>query len=91
MRSDDDIDKELARLRDATESVLPRPGFSDNVMQAVHSEQPPAFYRAMGRSGQKFFPFAVVLAMASILWAAHLDNALEDTLAISHEAMELEW
>lgn len=91
MRDDDDLDALLARIGQETSNIAPRADFTERVMWAIEAEAQPSWLRAMGRAGQRLLPIAALAAAIALIWAAEGESALDEVLAASYDATELEW
>jgi hypothetical protein len=86
---DQDIDAELARLAQATESVRPRAGFSSRVMQRI-AEEPPSALAALRQPAWRLFPVGALLAAVALFWAVSVQGEVDEAMALSDDT-ELSW
>lgn len=90
MNHDDrDIDARLARLSGATETVGPRRGFSNRVMQRIGRE-PVGTLVALQRPAWRLFPVGVLAAALALVWAASVRGQVNEAMAASDDT-ELAW
>lgn len=88
---DEDIDRELERLRDATASVGPRAGFSARVMSAVASE-PAGFWFDFSRVARVLVPIAALAAAAGVVWGIASSDAVDTAIAdTDDDGVEIAW
>lgn len=85
----EDIDARLARLAQATEGVRPRADFSHRVMSQIGQESDTLW--ALRTPARRFFPIGVLAAALSLIWAASVDDQVNEALAISDEAELSAW
>lgn len=85
------VDERLARLRRATEALRPRAGFNRRVMAAIEAEAPAARLYGIARPARRFLAFAALAAAVSMVWAVRSEGAVDEALAASSDAVELEW
>jgi hypothetical protein len=86
----EDIEQRLARLAGATGAVRPSAGFSARVMLAIDTEAAPSFLEAAWFSARRLVPVAAIAAALAVVWAVQVDNSVDDELATSYAAVELE-
>lgn len=86
----EDIEQRLARLSGATDALRPSAGFSARVMLAIDSEGAPSFLEAAWFSARRLVPVAAIAAALAVVWAVQVDNSVDDELATSYAAVELE-
>lgn len=90
MIEQEDIEQRLARLAGATDALRPSAGFSARVMLAVDAEATPSFLEAAWSSARRMVPVAAIAAALAVVWAVQVDNSVDDELATSYAAVELE-
>ena len=90
MIEQEDIEQRLARLSGATERLRPSAGFSARVMLAIDTESAPSFLEAAWFSARRLVPVAAIAAALAVVWAVQVDNSVDDELATSYAAVELE-
>jgi hypothetical protein len=86
--ADDDLDARLARLARATEAIQPSPGFSARVMDALPSET--SWLAGVSGSSRRFLSLAAVLAVGAVAWAAHGETSMDDALAATYGAVDVD-
>ncbi len=86
----EDIDRRLARLRDATEAVHESPAFSARVLQALAAESAPSFWENAWFSSRRLLPVAAVAAALAVGWAVQVDRSADDELASSYASVGFE-
>jgi hypothetical protein len=86
----EDIEQRLARLTGATDGLRPSAGFSARVMLAIDREAAPSFLEAAWFSARRLVPVAAIAAALAVVWAVQVDNSVDDELATSYAAVELE-
>jgi hypothetical protein len=86
----EDIEQRLARLAGATDALRPSAGFSARVMLALDAEAAPSFLEAAWFSARRLVPVAAVAAALAVVWAVQVDNSVDDEIATSYAAVELE-
>jgi hypothetical protein len=86
----EDIEQRLARLSDATDRVRPSAGFSARVMLAIQQEPAPSFLETTWFSARRLLPIAAIAAAMAVVWAVQVDSTVDDELATSYAAAELE-
>lgn len=90
MIEQEDIEQRLSRLAGATEALRPSAGFSARVMLAIEAEAAPGFFEATWFSARRLLPVAAVAAALAVVWAVQVDGSVDDELATSYAAVELE-
>ena len=90
MTDPEDFAERLARLSSATQGLRPSAGFSARVMLAVNAAAAPSFFQSTWLSARRLLPLAVVTAALSVVWAVQVDGTVDDELASSYAALELE-
>jgi hypothetical protein len=85
--NDDDLDTRLARLARATEGIRPTPGFSARVMDALPGD---SWLSGVGVSSRRFLSLAALLAAVGVAWAAHGESSMDDALAGTYGAVDLD-
>ena len=90
MSDPNDIDVRLSRLTRASEGLLPSAGFSARVALAIEQGGLPGFWETTWFSGRRLLPVAALCAALAVVWAAQVDNSVDDALATSYASMELE-
>jgi len=86
----EDIEQRLLRLSGATEALRPSAGFSARVMLAIEAEAAPSFLEATWFSARRLVPVAAIAAALAVVWAVQVDGYVDDELATSYAAVELE-
>jgi len=86
----EDTEQRLARLAGATDALRPSVGFSARVMLAIDGEAAPSFLEAAWFSARRLVPVAAIAAALAVVWAVQVDNSVDDELATSYAAVELE-
>lgn len=88
-----ELDDTLERLAKATEAIGPTPGFSQRVMGAVAAAGPApmGWLDAALRSSRRIVPVALLAAALATVWAARSSGRVNESLAASYGAMELDW
>ena len=90
MNEPEDIEQRLSRLAGATDALRPNPGFSARVMLAIEAEAAPSFLEATWFSARRLVPVAAIAAALAVVWAVQVDSSVDDELATSYAAVELE-
>ena len=90
MTDHEDIDQRLSRLSRATEGLRASAGFSSRVMLAVSAEAMPTFFHTTWLSARRLLPAAAIAAALAVGWAVQVDGTVDDELANSYAALELE-
>ena len=90
MNEQEDIEQRLSRLAGATEALRPSAGFSARVMLAIEAEAAPSFLEATWFSARRLVPVAAIAAALAVVWAVQVDGSVDDALASSYAAVELE-
>ena len=90
MTEQDDIEARLARLSGATDALRPSAGFSSRVMLAIERENAPSFFETTWFSARRLLPVAAIAAAMAVVWAVQVDGTVDDEMATSYAAMELE-
>lgn len=90
MIEQEDIEQRLARLAGASAALRPSAGFSARVMLAIEAEAAPSFLEATWFSARRLLPVAAVAAALAVVWAVQVDGSVDDELATSYAAVELE-
>ena len=88
---EEDVDKRLERLGRETIGIRPSAGFTSRVMRSIEPERKAAWLVDTPRLGWRFLPVAALAAVVAMAWAIRSESALEDALATSADAVELEW
>jgi hypothetical protein len=94
VNDNEDIDARLARLRHATRKVRPRRDFTQRVLAVTVSvNEPPiaVFLQDLPRIARRLVPLAALVAALGIAWGFTNDDAVDEALAGSYSATELEW
>jgi hypothetical protein len=86
----EDLEQRLARISGATDALRPSAGFSARVMLAIEQESAPSFLEATWFSARRLLPVAAIAAAMAVVWAVQVDATVDDELATSYAAMELE-
>jgi hypothetical protein len=86
----EDFDQRLARLGQSTEALRPSAGFSARVMAAVAAEAAPSILESTWFSARRLLPIAAIAAALAVVWAAQVERSVDDELATSYAAVELE-
>jgi hypothetical protein len=86
----EDIEQRLARLSGATDGLRPSAGFSSRVMLAIEAEAAPSFLEATWFSARRLLPVAAMAAALAVVWAVQVDGSVDDELATTYAAVELE-
>lgn len=91
-----DIDARLARLAEATTRVRPRADFTARVLAATAnaptgSARKPGFWDDLPRIARRLVPVAALAALVGVAWGVTNDDAVDDALAGTYGATELEW
>jgi len=86
----EDIEQRLARLSATTDALRPSAGFSARVMLAIEHEAAPSFLETTWFSARRLLPVAAIAAAMAVLWAVQVDGSVDDELATSYAAAELE-
>lgn len=89
MADRDELDTTLERLTKSTELLGPRAGFAARVMDALEPAAP-GFIDAALRSSRRVLPAALLVAALAAVWAVRA-NGVDESLAASYGAMELDW
>lgn len=90
MSDERDLDERLARLTQATEPLRPGPGFAERVMVEVHARQP-GVLDELWVSSRRLLPLAMAAAVLAVGMAWQSESAVNQALAVSYAAPELEW
>lgn len=90
MIEQEDIEQRLARLSGATDALRPSAGFSSRVMLAIEAEAAPNFLEATWLSARRLLPVAAMAAALAVVWAVQVDGSVDDELATTYAAVELE-
>ena len=90
MSEQEDIEQRLSRLAGVTEALRPSAGFSARVMAAIDAETAPNFLEAAWLSARRLVPVAAIAAALAVVWAVQVDGSVDDELATSYAAVELE-
>lgn len=90
MNEQEDIEQRLSRLAGATEGLRPSAGFSARVMLSIEAEAAPTFLEATWFSARRLVPVAAIAAALAVVWAVQVDGSVDDALASSYAAVELE-
>ena len=90
MIEQEDIEQRLARLSGSTSALRPSAGFSARVMLAIEREAAPSFLVTTWLSARRLLPVAAIAAAMAVVWAVQVDGTVDDELASSYAAMELE-
>jgi len=86
----EDIEQRLARLSAASDALRPSAGFSARVMFAINQQAAPSFLETTWFSARRLLPVAAIAAAMAVVWAVQVDGAVDDELATSYAAVELE-
>ncbi len=89
----EDMEKRLARLREATDSIAPGSGFTSKVMARLSAEEG-GWFKRIPSLWQHTLPIAVLLAMISTFWAyrnACVADARIAAATDSEDPMEMDW
>ena len=89
MSHEEDIDARLARLASATESLGPRPGFSNRVMARIE-EEPAVTLLALHAPARRFLPLGMIAACLAMVWAVSATSQVDEALAAGDDT-ELSW
>ena len=87
---DDELDVRLARLARETAALGASGGFTARVMAAVEREQPLGIVEALWASSRKLLPIAAIAAAAAVVWAVESQSTVDDALAVTYGAMDLD-
>ena len=90
MTDQNEIEQRFSRLAQATDALRPSAGFSARVMFAIQGEVPPSFLETTWFSARRLLPIAAIAAAVSLVWAVQVDSSVDDALASTYAAMELE-
>lgn len=90
METQEDIDARLARLGSATERIGASPAFSARVMDAVLGEIRPSWLDLVRSASFRILPVAALAAVIALALAAESQRSLEETLAASYGAVDIE-
>lgn len=90
MPTDEELDERLAKLRELTEGLRARGGFTGAVMQAIATE-PAGWFETAWRASLRTVPIAALCAMAALIWAAQSESAVNEELAIAQGSVEMDW
>jgi hypothetical protein len=85
-----EIEQRLLRLSQQTGALRPSAGFSARVMFAIEREARPNFFESTWSSALRLLPVAAVAAAMALIWAVQVDGSVDDALATSYAAMDLE-
>lgn len=84
---DDAVDRRLAELGRATESIRARGGFADRVMLRVLAEG--AGWRdELVRSARRLVPLAALAAVIAMVWAVASETSTDEALAVAEDEEE---
>jgi len=86
----EDIEQRLSRLAGATDALRPSAGFGARVMLAIEAKAAPSFLEATWFSARRLVPVAAIAAALAVVWAVQVDGSVDDELATSYAAVELE-
>jgi hypothetical protein len=89
--SDHDLDRQLARLAQATDGIRGRPGFVGQVMLAALATEEHTFSKDFSLSLRRLAPVAFLAAALSVGWAFFNEQSADDAFAAADETVELEW
>ncbi len=90
MTDQEDIDRRLARLSDATEGLRPSAGFSARVMLAIDAQPAPGIFETAWFSARRLVPVAAIAAALAVVWAVQVDGTVDDELATSYASVGFE-
>lgn len=90
MTDQEDIEQRLLRLSNATSVIHPTRSFSSRVMLAVQAEAPPSWFESARFSARRVVPALAMAAALAVVWAVQVDGSVDDELAKSYAALELE-
>jgi hypothetical protein len=86
----EDLDQRLLRLSNATNAIHASRGFSSRVMLAVQAEAAPSWFESARFSARRVVPALAMAAALAVVWAVQVDGTVDDELAKSYAALELE-
>lgn len=89
MSHDDDLDLELARLRDATADLHPSAGFADRVMSAVGEVPEVTLIDVVGRWGRWAVAAAAMAAAAASFIAVDMEQDVNAEVISTFDAVEV--
>ena len=90
MTDPNDLEQRLSRLSNATSALRPSAGFSARVMLAIDAQAAPSFLETTWFSARRLVPVAALAAAVTLVWAVQVDSTVDDALATSYAALELE-
>jgi hypothetical protein len=83
-------DERFARIERATAAIRPSPGFAARVMRKIGAERELGWLDATWLSSRRLLPIAALAAALAVVWAVQSDKSVDDELAASYGALELE-
>lgn len=90
MTFEEEVDAKLSRLAKETAALGPSGGFTARVMAAVEREQPLGLIEALWMSSRRLLPIAALAAAAAVVWAVESQTSVDDALAVTYGAMDLD-
>jgi hypothetical protein len=90
MTFDEEIDAKLSRLAKETAAIRPSGGFTAKVMAAIEREHPLGLVEALWTSSRRLLPIAALAAAAAVVWAVESQTSVDDALAVTYGAMDLD-
>jgi hypothetical protein len=84
---DDAVDRRLAELGRATESIRARAAFSDRVMLRVLAEGA-GWREELLRSARRLVPLAALAAVIALVWAVQSETSTDEALAVAEDQEE---
>lgn len=85
------MDKQLARLTQATQAIRPRPDFEARVMQAIWQSATGDWTAALWRIGRYALMASALAAVMSVLFAVHAQSAEDEQQALAYGTVDVEW
>jgi hypothetical protein len=90
MTFEEEVDAKLSRLAKETAALGPSGGFTAKVMAAIEREQPLGLVEALWASSRRLLPIAALAAAAAVVWAVESQTSVDDALAVTYGAMDLD-
>lgn len=87
----DDFESTLARLSRETDGLGPAPGFADRVVAAAIETTTFGFGAGVVRFGKTMIAIAALSAVAAVALGLQSERAVDEALATSFGAEELDW
>ena len=91
MNDREGVEERLRRLAGETDAVSARSDFDDRVMRAIEMDAGPSWVSGVLGSARALLPMALAVSVVAVVWAWTSDLDVDDSYAVSYDAVEVDF